>query len=61
MPMKLKVVRRKEPFAMISLRIDPASKACIENAAAENKATMTDIVLSALIQVGVIPEKNYAQ
>ena len=55
MGMKLKVIRRKEPFAMISLRIDPDDKARIEKCAAENQATVTDIVISALVQTGVIP------
>ena len=57
---QLRVIRRKEPFAMITLRVAPEDKARIEKVAAENEATVTDIVISALIQTGVLPEEGAA-
>lgn len=55
---KLRIVRRKEPFAMITLRIAPEDKSRIEKVAAENEATVTDVVISALIQTGVLPDDS---
>lgn len=51
----LKIVKRKEPFAMITIRIPPGDKACVEKVATENDATVTDVIMSALVQTGVIP------
>ena len=54
---RLKLIRRKEPFAMISLRVYAADKKMIEQVATANEATVTDVIISALVQTGVIPER----
>ena len=50
----LKVVRRKEPFAMISIRASVEEKRQIESVATANGATVTDVIFSALRQCGVL-------
>lgn len=57
MGVRLKVIRRKEPFAMITLRVFAGDKKRIEQVATANEATVTDVIISALVQTGVIPER----
>ena len=54
MGVSLKVTRRKEPFAMISIRASVEEKRQIESVATANGATVTDVIFSALRQCGVL-------